>query len=381
MNEVITSKRTVARRPQRVLLLCDFFSSLGGTEYYNALLAQGLHDMGIDVRVYIGERPRHNYWIDILKTAGIKYYHPEEFHSDLESDEIEKEFINQNVAAINAWQPDVIHTHPFKKLAMTWIEHPIANSSIPIVATEWTIPSPQTEHWFDVRTKKHIDRVSVFVATCRALEQGIREYHKYTGRVTVIPHLLEWGDVLPSSPASSLSVGCISRLSAEKGLDFLIGAWVAVVAVHPDASLHIYGHGSDLEHLTVLCDSLGLKDVVHFEGVFEPFAGVDAVAARHAFFVQPSLFESIPTSLIELMMRDKAVVASDVGGISELIDASTGLLVEKANTEQLAAAINKLLADPSLTEELGKSAGMLAKERYDYQKCLTQLVAVYDTLL
>ena len=62
---------TVNKKPKKVLLLCDFFSSLGGTEYYNYALAKGLKDNGIDVRIYVGEKPLNSTWRDKFILDGI----------------------------------------------------------------------------------------------------------------------------------------------------------------------------------------------------------------------------------------------------------------------------------------------------------------------
>ncbi len=64
-----------APRVQRVALFCDFFSSLGGTEYYNALLATTLRERGLDVRIYIGEKPQLPHWkqlLDARQNSGLR---------------------------------------------------------------------------------------------------------------------------------------------------------------------------------------------------------------------------------------------------------------------------------------------------------------------
>ena len=384
MKQPITSRLQLKQPgpPKRVLILCDFFSSLGGTEYYNAALAQGLHELGIDVRVYVGEKPRLKFWINFLDTGNIYYKTPRKFHDSLTDHEIEDDFIANNVADINKWKPDIIHTHPFGKMAIAWLSNSRSNKSVPLVATEWTLPAENSKHWFNPDQHKHIASVSAYIAPCKALKKGIRDFHHYDGRIDVIPHLifpLKTNQQKPST--NQLSVGCISRLSVEKGLDFLIGAWKEVSRLLPNASLHIYGHGPELEHLSLLRDSLGLKHSVIFAGTFDPFTGIDTIATKHSLFVQPSLFESIPTSLIELMLRSKPVIATNVGGVAELVNETTGILIEPASTDQISRSVMALLNNPARANKIGVAAGVSISETYNYRKNLNDIVKLYTTIM
>jgi glycosyltransferase involved in cell wall biosynthesis len=374
-----TSKPTVTK----VLLLCDFFSSLGGTEYYNFSLAEGLRAQGIDVRIYVGEKPRLKYWSERINRQGIFYREPDTYHESFADNDIETQFIAENVEAINAWKPDIIQVHPFKKMAMAWLANEHSDKSIPMVATEWTVPTKHAAHWFEPGADKYIQRVHTYIATCQAIEAGLRDYHGYTGPIAHIPHLLKPAPqpAAQHSPETILSVGCVSRLSVEKGLDFLIGAWRKVHEAYPKATLHIYGHGPELAHLTTLRDSLGLAEVISFEGTFEPHSGIDSVAARHSIFVQPSLFESIPTSLIELMLRGRVMVASSVGGVPELINEQTGVLVQPGSTDEISTALISLLGSRPAIERLSAAAHAFSSEKYDHDAVLADITALYHSVI
>lgn len=376
MPEVKTVK---SQKKLRVLLLCDFFSSLGGTEYYNYELAKGLIDRGHEVRIYVGERARRNEWQSKIEELGIPFAQPNVFHKDLDSREIEINFMDTVVDEINEWRPDVIHTHPFKKMAIVWLSHKRSDKSIPIVATEWTVPTKQASHWFEDDINEHISDVSLFIATCEAAARGIHAYHGYKGKIIEIPHIIRNmpEKPLPITDTNLTSVGCVGRFSTEKGIAFLIGAWRQVQAQLPGASLHLYGHGADEDALKELARCLGVADSVHFAGTFEP-GTLPEVAQNHAFFVQPSLFESIPTSLIELMMCGRAIVASDVGGIAEVVkNGRNGFIVEPGSTDQLADAIVKLLSSREKIFTFAKQAHVDAHQRYNANKAIDSIVDAY----
>lgn len=118
-----------------------------------------------------------------------------------------------------------------------------------------------------------------------------------------------------------------------------------------------------------------------FEGTYPPFTGIDSIASKHTVFVQPSLFESIPTSLIELMLRGRSIVASNVGGIPELINSRTGILTEPGNTDQIAIAIIDLLKHPAKAKKLATAAQALATERYNYNDTLDKIYKLYNDIV
>lgn len=367
---------------KKVVLLCDFFSSYGGTENYNASLARGLKDRGIEVRIYVGEKAKLDTWREKLVGEGFFFKEPSDFHEDLTSHQIEKEFVTSIVPEINAWKPDVIHAHPFRKMAIQWLKNDAADHTIPVVVTEWTVPGINASHWFEDNTKKYVNRVDAYIATCTAITKGVREYHGYIGTIASIPHVLNITPEkrLPHTTESLNSVGCISRLSTEKGLMFLIGAWKRVTEHLPHHTLHIYGHGPDLAPLTLLRDCLGLQQNIIFEGTFEPGKAKE-IAARHSVFAQPSLFESIPTSIIELMLYGRVVVASDVGGIPEIVkDQHNGAVVAAGSTDELAKSLVEILSSPARIETYSRAAYKDVGSTYNYEDTITKIIQLYESV-
>jgi glycosyltransferase involved in cell wall biosynthesis len=376
-------QRTLCKKVKRALFLCDFFSSLGGTEYYNVRLIQALIEQGIEVRVYIGERPRILHWCKQLDALGVFYRVPEQFHQDIAEDAIENNFVAEHVNEINAWKPDIIQTHPFKKLTMAWLKNKTSDKTIPIIATEWTVPCEQAASWFEPNTSAYINKVHTYIATCHAIERGLRDYLGYKGPVAYIPHLLSppRSFELLTPNTVNASIACISRLSVEKGLDFLIGAWKRVHEDYPAATLTIYGHGPDKDHLIQLRNMLNLSHTIQFAGTFSPEGGIDRIADRHSIFVQPSLFESIPTSLIEVMLRGRAVIATNVGGVSELVQPDTGMLVSSGSTDALSEALLQLLSNPQQVAAYGMAAAKLTKQQYALDHTVLNITNLYTSIL
>ncbi|MGH7045540.1 MAG: glycosyltransferase family 4 protein [Stellaceae bacterium] len=370
--------------PCKVALFCDFLSALGGTEYYNVALATALRERGIDVRVFIGEKPRSSHWKDLLAARGIEVSEPPVFHEELRARTIETRFMRGVVKAFAGWQPDIVHASPPGKLLVSWFESR-DRPDVPLVTTEWTTPSKVTAHWYPPELPGVVQSVAAFIALCEAERAGIVGFHGYGGPIHSIPPL-----VLPLAPGQrweadphNRSIGCISRFSVEKGLDYLLAAWTRIVAAVPGASLHLYGHGPDEARLRTLVLCLGIADSVHFEGVYAPQSGIDEVASRHTLFVQPSLFEGLPIVLVELLARGRAVVATRVGGVPELLGGQppAGLLVPPGSTEALAEAVLRLLADPAGVAAYSRAGTEIYATRFDPEAAIAATLDVYRSVL
>lgn len=171
-------------------------------------------------------------------------------------------------------------------------------------------------------------------------------------------------------PAETPLVGIVGRLDPHKGHDVLLRAFAGLPgAAHlvvvggeafADSIARVRGYGDRLRRLAA---ELGLQARVHFLGHREDVAAVvhqlDVVAV-------PSIaLESAPRSIAEAQAAGRAVVASRIGGIPELIEhGRTGLLCEPGDVPQLAAALGKLLGEPSLRIRLGRHASEHAVSTY-----------------
>ena len=147
-------------------------------------------------------------------------------------------------------------------------------------------------------------------------------------------------------------VGVAAVLEERKGHRVLLEAARRLKEQGCQISYRLAGEGSLKESLEEMTLRLGLKEDVHFLGFVADMPGflasVDVV-------VLPSLFEGLGVSVLEAMAAGKAVIASRVGGLPELVvDAATGLLVEPRDVAGLANAIAKLARDRTLIRRHGR---------------------------
>ncbi|MDP8982980.1 MAG: glycosyltransferase family 4 protein [Acidobacteriota bacterium] len=180
---------------------------------------------------------------------------------------------------------------------------------------------------------------------------------------------------VPQPPSDTLTVGAVSVLRPEKGLDTLIRAIARVPAVR----LVIAGSGPELPALASLAQQLGISERIAFEPSLTDVAGrLESID----IFVLPSLSEALSNSLMEAMACGCAVVASHVGGNPELVtDGETGLLFERANPEDLAAKLQMLIEQPALRRRLADSASRRMRDEFSIAASASRMSAIYDEFL
>jgi glycosyltransferase involved in cell wall biosynthesis len=177
-------------------------------------------------------------------------------------------------------------------------------------------------------------------------------------------------------PAEGPIVGVVARLEPEKGHPTLLEAWRTIAAAVPDATLLVVGEGSQRAALEALAADLGVADRVVFTGRRDD---VPAVTAALDVAVLPSYREALGLTVLEAMALSRPVVASNVGGIPEMIeDGVTGLLVPPRDAGALAAAILRLLRDHPLADTLGRAGHDLVHESFCIELMVAAVEQIYD---
>lgn len=168
------------------------------------------------------------------------------------------------------------------------------------------------------------------------------------------------------------------QLFPRKGVRFLVSAAAALRPRHPDLQLVIAGDGFERAELEKQAHDLGIGDVTTFLGWIANADLADYFRAC-AVSVIPSLEEGFGIPAAEAMGCEVPVVASDAGGLPEVVEHGvTGLVVPKGDVPALTAAIDKLLSDPALRESMGKAGRVRALARFDWARSAEKFVALYE---
>ena len=278
---------------------------------------------------------------------------------------------------------DHIHAH--------WATHPALAAYVAARLTG--LPFSFTAHAHDIYVDRAMldekIRAARFVVTIS--EQNRRLFERWygpqaTAKVAVIhcgadpavfaPRPAESGTATPvgGSAASPLRILSIASLQPQKGQRFLIEACRLLVDRGVAVQCQLVGEGEERSALADRIGELGLQDVVELLGS-QPRDRVAELLGQADIVVQPSVVlqsgktEGIPVALMEALAAERAVVASRLSGIPELVvDEGTGLLVEPGNPIALADAIERLAGDPGLRIRLGRAGRELVLAEFDLRR-------------
>lgn len=166
-------------------------------------------------------------------------------------------------------------------------------------------------------------------------------------------------DLDPDAPVAAV----VGRLAPEKGQETAVRAWRRVVDQHPRARLLLVGDGALLEPLRALAEELELGDAVRFAG-FQSDPRPFMTAADVVLL--PSLSEGLPLAALEAMALGRPVIASDVGGLPEVVlPGETGLLLPAGDAGALADAALSLFANPARAADLGAAGRARVEAHFD----------------
>ncbi|MBW4512726.1 MAG: glycosyltransferase family 4 protein [Scytonematopsis contorta HA4267-MV1] len=173
----------------------------------------------------------------------------------------------------------------------------------------------------------------------------------------------------------------VGRLVAAKGLLILLESLVILKRLHPDISLTVVGNGSEREHLEQMTYSLGLCESVNYVG-YKSQSEVREYLQQTDVFVMSSFAEGIPVVLMEAMASGVPVVATQIAGISELVeDSVNGYLVPPGNSLELAESIKKLLNNSQIRETFGKKGREKVEENFNINHEVAKLHSLITNAL
>jgi glycosyltransferase involved in cell wall biosynthesis len=283
-----------------------------------------------------------------------------------------------HVRAVRAFAPDVLHASLASPWSCQYVLAAAALARVPAVVAVYQLPRPASsgrQRLTKRLTNRAVDRhVSVGERSSREVEHllGLGP-----GSVQTIYNGIP--DVrierpMPR-PVPGPIIGAVGRLEEQKGFDVLLRSLADV----PDATLVVVGDGGERQALQALAHELDIDARVVWAG----WAG-DPRAWLPAFdiWVLPSRFEAFPLALLEALLAESAVVATDVGSVAEVVrDGETGLLVPPEDPAALAAAMRQLLGQEELRRRLGAEGRRVVLERFTADRMARSFRALYDELL
>ena len=172
---------------------------------------------------------------------------------------------------------------------------------------------------------------------------------------------------------------CVSRLIERKGMDYLFQAVAAIKDLKIQVGL--VGTGSHEQKLKRKAKELGIEGRVHFYG-YKPPHELARLYNQADIFVLPSLSESFGMVLLEAMSCGLPIIASQVGGIPEIVESGkNGILVSSGSAAEIEKAVRCLLDDPLLRSRLSQNNISKIRSQFTWDKIAVQYQSVYHEAL
>ena len=291
--------------------------------------------------------------------------------------------------------PDLVHT----QLEFSDILGNIAAKMIhiPSVSTLHTLEVPQKRKYAYWRLNLKWFVLKYFCDAILTVSKKTREHHLQYGKLpqhkikTIYngiqlsrfqkrnQHSLDQIKLELGLKSHNIVITTVAVLREQKGIQYMFKALPEILRHIPNLTYLVVGDGKYATSLQDLVAELHINNHVIFAG---HRTDIPDILALSDLFVLPSLGDALPTVLIEALAAETPVIATQVGGIPEIIeDGSNGLLVPSSDSKSLAEACLKILKDRELSHRLTANGLETAKHRFDVKVQVGQLENLYTELI
>lgn len=217
-------------------------------------------------------------------------------------------------------------------------------------------PYKQVAHYWRRKQERAIKKLDAFVV----LTQHDANSWSSIRKAIVISNPYSFAPEKPSD-CSSKKIISVGRLNEQKGYERLIEAWAKISYKHPDWKINLYGQGELQDELEQLVKEFNITNSFH---ILPPTDKIIEKYCESSFYVMSSRFEGLPMVLLEAMSCGLPCISFNCpNGPSDLIEnEKNGYLVENGNIEQLAEAIDKMIENNTLRQNMGRNAHMFVQK-------------------
>lgn len=209
----------------------------------------------------------------------------------------------------------------------------------------------------------------------------IHVLHVGEGKILVIHNGIDpsFGEIGFPLEKQHPTIGVVGRLTAQKGIFYLISAIPIIAEKHKDIKVLIVGTGEEELVLRDLAEKIGVLEKIEFLGYV---GDVAPVMSSMDIFVLPSVWEGFPYVLLEAMLLRKPVVATNIFGVNEIIEHNkSGILVKPQDPAGIAHAIDTLLSDKQMASRIGNNGYQRVLSHFTLNKTLSKIEQAYMSLM
>lgn len=363
--------------PKKLLIVTDEME-VGGTQRQIVELGRSIDRSAFDISVvYFRSGSRH---VDELRELGIDVFRiPRRGKLDLL-------FFFELCQHIRRHDYDVIHAFSFSGELWSWLANSVAGSARFVGSIrsvyEWYSPWQWAVKGLITRNSAALVANSRAGAEHAALHMGLRRQtvDVVHNCIRLPPeHVLDRTNADSGETEKGIRVLFVGRLVKHKNIECLLHAFLIVLRAIPDAKLEIVGDGPQRSAIEGLIVELDLGGHVT---LFGEQTDVPRFLRECDVFVSTSYREGLSNAIMEAMSYGRPVVASNVGGNSELIEHDrSGMLFPADDHESLAAMLIELNRNPEKRAELGINARNAMTRCHDARRMAAEMERIYERCL
>jgi glycosyltransferase involved in cell wall biosynthesis len=387
-----------------ILQLCIRFPPApGGAENHVYHISKELIGRGHDLQVFTSDLYTEVPFVRIENPAPIYKGVPvKRFKSYSLGGEMHYVFIPSMMRALLREEIDIIHTHSYGYYQTTAGAFTKKLREIPLVITPHF--HPFWSMWGGKRRKElrkiydglfgksMIDATDVVICHSKNEKELLSNFSLPDEKVRIVPAGVDFKrfESIPSPDRfrefyniNERIVLYVGRLASNKGLRHLIDAMPQIISQFKNTTLVMIGEDEgQRKMLEDRAEKLNIKDKVVFTGHITDDELFRSAYSACDVFVLPSEYEAFGLVLLEAMACEKPCVATNVGGVPEVIDKDKiGVLVEYGNSDQLANAIVDLLGDENKRKNMGRAGRERVKANFTWPKIVDQLERIYKDIV
>lgn len=361
------------------ILMLDRYLTIGGVATYLETLCRGLMKRGHTVYIMTTADSGNRKIIDEFSSLGIQFLTIPNSKNRVITF---YRFAKMLYQFLKKKDIDIMHSH-----------HRVVNFTGMVIGKMVNVPHLITLHVFKSDHKiltKFLGNEIITVPSKALKNHLINYYGLKEERIQVIYNAIDHDYEVNEQKKASLQknifddpgkfyVAFIGRITHEKGVDILLESIPLVKEKNPNVEFRIFGDGSELSKLKERCRELGLNSEEIFQGINHH---VNELLCLMDLCVIPSRSESFCLLALECMRAKKPVIATNTGGIPEVVKhEETGLLVDTESPKLLSQNILKLLNNRDLMQRFAINGNQRFKEKFPLERFYEDYLAAYQQLI
>lgn len=280
---------------------------------------------------------------------------------------------------VNEIKPDVLHAHYASSYGFLG-----ASTGVhPYIISLWgsdIYDFPKKNFFFKKFIERNLAKADVILSTSRVMADEAKKYTNKSIEITpfgVDIDLFKPIDNTNKKERDKLIIGTIKAFEKQYGIEYLVKAFSLLSKKYENIYLELGGSGSQQGELEELTRSLGIEEKVKFLGFMSQREVIEALN-RFDIAVFPSIFESFGVAAVEAQACGIPVIVSNAEGLKEATSPGrSSILVAKEDEKQLAKALEELITNEKLREDMGRFGRVFVEENFDIKDNFDKVDKLY----